>query len=84
MSRSDEKRTDKRAPARIWSGRKQIEPRVPGEGLADRPPDLFPEASWVPVPPTYDWFGELDPDGLPDCSSFLDGKPAAPKHKEVP
>jgi hypothetical protein len=83
MSRSDETRADKRSLARVWNSWKTPEPVGSGDSLAGNRPDLFVEAAWVPVPPTYDWFGELDPDGLPDCSSFLDGKPANPKQKEA-
>jgi hypothetical protein len=44
-------------------------------------PDLSVDRAWGPVPRSYDWFGELDPDGLPDGCDFLD-RPSDPTKKQ--
>ena len=46
--------------------------------------ELFDALPWKPVPSAYDWYGEVDPDGLADGSEPLGGgaAPVTPAARE--
>jgi hypothetical protein len=64
----------------------RTQPASPGSGERPAEGDVQPsvERGWRPMPRSYDWFGDFDPDGLPDGQDFLDGAGAPSEEQESP
>lgn len=61
------------------------QPGLPGIGeLSEGSVDLSAGRGWRPIPRGYDWFGDVDPDGLPDGQDFLDRESAPSEGQESP
>jgi hypothetical protein len=64
--------------------RKEVAPPGIGEPWGEGWGDLSLDRGRGLVPRSYDWFGEVDPDGLSDGDDFPDGASAPSERPELP